>query len=270
MKISCCTGALVLNLALAKIREDKGSSFARDCSYLLSDVDSYLLDSKNPNRCYTSDLDAFLPALQQTVGKLRIVKMGKLDPEPYVKAISDYATKIYSGKWLKKWKADNIRYFRKFSHIMEYAHEELIDTLSLHRKKLPDKREKPKLPEPKVVISAPMPFGWDTATYYEDTDSFVFFTTGVKTRFKLYYQKFQGKTCYEGYDWPRPHAEMVYLIAHETAHRCMHLMFPKKIYAWLNDKFLEEYLAKILGLKVLNYYDNVRTKAVYEIFKEEI
>jgi len=65
-------------------------------------------------------------------------------------------------------------------------------------------------------------------------------------------------------------AEIVYLIAHETAHRCMHLMFPKEIYAWLNDKFLEEYLAKILALEVLNYYDNVRTKAVYEIFKEEI
>jgi hypothetical protein len=86
---------------------------------------------------------------------------------------------------------------------------------------------------------------------------------------KLYRTKLDrkhGDDPYEGYKLPINYPELVYLISHEVAHRCLHLSLPEQVDSYLHKKFIEEELCKALALDVMLY----RTEFDRKLGKKEV
>jgi len=279
-KLICYTTSLALNRSLVEIEKDKGLDYAEDCCKLLQFTDYYLNETKSKARFYTSDLPTFTNEFRDAVVALPSTEhahfLPKSDLRSCMETLTDYATNISNEDWVSKWSNDVTKYFQKFSYLVKYAHEKICDNLMMDQMEDSKEAMKKKWGIPRVVVSAPMPFGWDQAFYDGNSDLLVFLTTVLKSTPELYRTKLDrkhGDDPYEGYNLPMKYPELVYLISHEVAHRCVHLSVPKRVDSYLHEKFIEEELCKALALDVMLYRTEIDRKLtrkhVYRLFGKE-
>ncbi len=258
MRFECYTTSLVLNLSLVRIEKEKGLEYSELCCHVLQAAQLHLEHTRSKKTVYNCDLAAFDKLFKRTAGILPSLRL-KRDylypifdlPDsnllPYADTIVDHAGSVSEEKWVEEWKRRAIRYLTSFRHVAKDAHEKISEELGNKA-----------INEPKLVGSAPMPFGAQGAYYHENSDTVVFLTTGLNGNFRLYVPKRYRKKNddhYDGYEWPASYAKMTYLIAHEIAHRCLHLSLPRHVDSFLHrtGSFpkLEEKICEALGLEVL-------------------
>ncbi len=223
---------------------------------MLKSTQSHLEYVRTKRTLYTCDLTTIGTTLKKTATILPSLRNHRLYapdlPESHLlhcaDAILDCAIEISNQRWVKKWKEAVVRYLGKFCHLAGYAHRRFSEELGNKA-----------LSVPTLLACAPMPFGAQLASYDERSDKLVFLTTGVGGRTELYIPKRDRKNSprelYEGYTWPMSYVKMTYLVAHETAHRCLHLSVPKNVDSYLHRTgtfpVLEEKICEVLGLELL-------------------
>lgn len=248
MEITCYTTTLALSHALIEIAKDKGEDYSTACFDVVNCTNYYLIDANSKHTYHTCDLPVFADLFRKTAPALHSIEhyasmIPKSDLESYVEKLIDYAARITEEPWVLKWKEDVIKHFQTLAHLVTYAHEKLSGRF--HKSQLE--------PPSRIIISHPMPMSAVYGLYDEINDALIFFTSGLKTRQKLYrkIRKKYGFHLDNRFAWPGKYPWMAYWITHEVAHRCVHLSLPPDVDSYLHENHLDEPLCKILALDTL-------------------